>query len=600
MFKPETILDIRSRVAAVTGITLPYSIDVSRVQEGLHVTLQGGHAVIAAENENALARGYFLLSRCLREDRTEMDETQSRRFSACGAMADCSRGAVMTVRAVKRYIDQLASLGMNMLMLYTEDTYEVPEYPRLGYLRGRYTQEELRELDDYAASIGVELVPCIQTLGHMKQFLQWAENGTLRDQPDVLICGEEQTYAFIESCIRSMRSCMRSKRIHIGMDEAHGVGLGRYLARHGMADRFELLHAHVCRVTEICRAYDFKPMMWSDMYFRLGSKNNDYYDTESRIPQAIIDRIPEIELCYWDYYHTDEAFYDSMLARHEVMGSTVFAGGIWTWWGFLPQVDRTRRTMLPALRACARRRVDTVFATLWGDDGAETDIFLSSGLLPYFSENCWQGPECPETEIALAGELVSGIPQEVQDAFALLYPDDLGTPTGKNLIWCDPLFPLLHGMKDTYADAIDRAEHALAVLSRYDTLECRYAALVFQTVAGKAQVLQELRGLYCAGDREGLADIADKQLPALHKTYGELCRTHRALWIRDNKRPGWEVIALRYGAVSARLLDAAQEIREYLDGDIPVIEALEEEPMSPPRYTVYAALISPAAVTWTV
>ena len=600
MFANEVIRDIRSRVAATTGVDLPYAIDIKKAGSGLHVRLAGGSALIEAENENALARGFFLLARCVREGKDALDVTQTRRVATSGMMADCSRGAVMTVASVKRYIDQLASLGMNMLMLYTEDTYEVPEYPRLGYLRGRYTQAELRELDDYAASIGVELIPCIQALGHMKQFLQWAENGVLRDQPDVLLCGDEKTYEFIEACVRSMRACMRTKRIHIGMDEAHGVGLGRYLARNGMADRFEILHNHVCRVTEICERYGFRPIMWSDMYFRLGSKTNNYYDTESRIPQEIIDRIPEIDLCYWDYYHTDEATYDAMLERHEAMGRTCFAGGIWTWWGFLPQVERTRRTMLPAMRVCARRGVDMVFATLWGDDGAETDIFLSSGLLPYFSETCWQGPDCPEEEIILCGELVSGIPHEVQEAFAKLYPEDLDTPTGKNLIWCDPLFPLLHGMKDSMEDAIARADEALAVLGKYDTPECRYAAYVFEVVRAKAEILCGLRERYLAGDRAWLAALADEKMPALAEKYEALRRAHRLLWARDNKRPGWEVLALRYGAVMGRLADAAQEIREYLAGDIPAIEALEETPMSPPRYTIYASLISPAAATWTV
>ena len=601
MFSAEIIADLRARVAGVTGISLPYSIDVSRVPEGLCVCLNGSHAEIGAEDENALARGLFLLSRCVREGRAVLDVQQRRRIASCGVMADCSRGAVLSPAAVRRYIDQLASLGMNMLMLYTEDTYEVPEYPRLGYLRGRYTQQELRELDDYAAAAGVELIPCIQTLGHMKQFLQWAENGVLRDQPDVLLIGEEKTYAFIEACIRSLRSCVRSGRIHIGMDEAHGVGLGRYRVLNGEKDRFELLHSHVCRVTQICEANGFHPIMWSDMYFRLGSKKNDYYDTECEIPQEIIDRIPAIDLCYWDYYHTDEAFYDMMLERHEQMGRAVFAGGVWTWSGFLPHVDKTRRTMLPALCACARRGTDTVFATMWGDDGAETDIFLASSLLPLFSENCWQGPDCSEEEIALCGELVSGIPAEAFEAFRNFYPEDLDTMTGKNLIWCDPFFPLLSGMKDDMDDVIARSQRAIAALAPHAALpECRYASLLFEIVREKAALVRDIRARYLADDRAWLQETAEETIPRLTALYAGLCEAHRFLWIRDNKRPGWEVIVHRYGAVPARLEDAAREIEEYLAGEIPCIEALEAEPMSPPRYSVYGTLVTPVASTWSV
>ena len=77
-------------------------------------------------------------------------------------MVDVSRNAVLKVEAVKRHIDQLAALGMNLLMLYTEDTFTVPEYAAFGYLRGAYTMVEMREIDRYAASLGVEVVPCIQ------------------------------------------------------------------------------------------------------------------------------------------------------------------------------------------------------------------------------------------------------------------------------------------------------------------------------------------------------------------------------------------------------------------------------------------------------
>ena len=37
-------------------------------------------------------------------------------------------------------------MGLNSMMLYTEDTYTVDNYPYFGYLRGRYSKEELKEI----------------------------------------------------------------------------------------------------------------------------------------------------------------------------------------------------------------------------------------------------------------------------------------------------------------------------------------------------------------------------------------------------------------------------------------------------------------------
>ena len=318
---------IRKAVEEVTGIRLPNPVR-TEAGPGLTVRRSGGEAEIRAESLSALGRGFFLLSRAEKEGASELNLHQERSFRDCGSMLDMSRNGVMTVEAVKRYLRMQCCLGMNFLMLYTEDTYEIPEYPSFGYLRGRYSQEELREIDGYAASLGIEMIPCIQTLAHLQQFLQW---GTVpRDQPDILLIDEEETYRFLEAAIRSLRACFRSERIQIGMDEAMGVGLGRYLKEHGYTDHFQMLNRHLGRVAEICERYGFAPMMWSDMFFRLGSKTNGYYDLDNHVPDSVIATLPKVQMAYWDYYHTDEEFYTRMLREHARMGrGTIFAGGNW-------------------------------------------------------------------------------------------------------------------------------------------------------------------------------------------------------------------------------------------------------------------------------
>ena len=76
-------------------------------------------------------------------------------FQHFGTMLDCSRNAVMNVKSIKKWIDITCDLGYNTLLLYTEDTYEVDENPYFGYMRGRYSQEELMEIDQYASERGM-------------------------------------------------------------------------------------------------------------------------------------------------------------------------------------------------------------------------------------------------------------------------------------------------------------------------------------------------------------------------------------------------------------------------------------------------------------
>ena len=599
-FSSQELSTAIERVARVTGIRLPIDLSV-RHGSGLTVSFSKSDASIVAEDINALSRGVFLLTRAVREGRSTLEVRQERHIANCGAMLDMSRNGVMTVDAVKRMIDMHAALGLNMLMLYTEDTYEVPGYPYFGYLRGRYTQSELREMDDYAEGAGVELVPCIQTLGHLAQFLQWDDSSALHDQMDILLIDDERTYDLIRAAIASLRSCMRSGRIHIGMDEAHGVGLGRYLEKNGVTDRFALLSRHLDRVTQICREYGFAPMMWSDMFFRLGSKTNSYYDLEAEIPRQVIDTMPDVGLVYWDYYHRQEEFYDRMLTLHERFGrETVFAGGVWTWSGFLPQVKQTEATMRPALKVCARHHVQTAIATMWGDDGAETNAFLASPLLSIFSEACWQGADHPLSEDVLAGECLTGVPRAVLEAFGDFYPDGADHRPGKALVWGDPLYPLLNLRGEAADDVIDRSRCAQRVLADHADLPgVRYASLLHRIVQEKAAICRDVRERYLEGDRAYLTTLAHETIPRLLGLYDELMREHRRLWTRDYKRQGWEVLAGRYGYVTGRLRDVADELDEYLSGELRQIAALEEMPLPAGRYAGehFAQCVTPSANT---
>ena len=509
---------------------------------------------------------------------------QTRHIASCGMMLDMSRGGVMTVEAVKGMIDAHAALGLNLMMLYTEDTYTVPEAPYLGYLRGRYTEKELREMDDYAAESGVELVPCVQTLAHLEQFLQWDVNRDIKDNDCVLMIDEPKTYAWIRAALTALRRCFRTNRIHIGMDEAHGVGLGEYYQKHGAVNRFELLNRHLNRVVDICKELGFKPIMWSDMFYRLGSKNNDYYDTDAVVPESAIAQIPDVALCYWDYYHTDEQFYAGMLEGHRKMGKeVVFAGGIWTWSGILPHVRKTNATMYPALRACLKTGIGTVLATLWGDDGCETDYRLALNQLPIYSEHVWLGEDCTHAEVERMGERLTGLSEACFNAMGAFYADDEDRRPGKGLFYCDPLYPLTEGLWDLtgYREGL---EEGIKTLERHlDDSRCEYAWLAMRIALEKLNWVNELRPAYLRGDKAVVLTMANEKLPAMRELYVKMMSVWREQWESGRKRNGWETICARLGAVIARLDDVQRILLRWADGTIECVEELDETPLSASR-----------------
>ena len=207
----------------------------------------------------------------------------------------------------------------------------------------------------------------------------------------MLTAEEEPTYALLEKMIVAASQPFRSKRIHIGMDEAHGIGTGRYKAKHGEKRPFDVLNTHLVHVRKICAKLGLKPMIWSDMYFRLGSKNNDYYDKEWSIPPEVVRDIPkDVELVYWDYYHTEQAFYEEWIERHRKLGSEpLMAGGVWSWNHFWAALPWSFACTDACMNACKAKNLKQVFVTMWGDDGMECDVFSTLPGIQYFAEHAF-------------------------------------------------------------------------------------------------------------------------------------------------------------------------------------------------------------------
>lgn len=322
-----------------------------------------------------------------------------------GVMLDCSRNAVMSVKGLKAFIVKLKAMGYNCLQLYTEDTYEIEGEPQFGYRRGRYTKKELLEIDAFAAENGIELIPCIQTLAHLNAIFRYRRYTEIRDANDILLVDDERTYELIEKMIKTCAENFRSKNIHIGMDEAHFVGRGKYLDIHGHTDRYEIILRHLQRVVGICRKYGFTPMMWNDMFFRIG--NGGKYC--GGVSEDVKKKVPEgVQLVYWDYYHEDEAFLDGMINGSLGFGREVWvAGGAWKWKGFQANNEKSIRQTEALLKSAVKAGVNNILITMWGDNGDECCPYAVLPSLVYAAE-CARGNYSIENAKVRFKELFGG------------------------------------------------------------------------------------------------------------------------------------------------------------------------------------------------
>ena len=555
-------------------LDVEFNFDIKEVEtDGLTVSYDGKCAEVGGATKPALARAYMLLAKGISEGKKEIKIKQTAYFDTCGVMLDMSFGSVTSVAGVKKYLDYMALFGMNMLMLYTEDTYEIEGYPLFGYQRGRYTIDELRAIDDYAFSLGIEVIPCIQTFGHLGQFLKYAQYRCMAENERVLLHGDERTYKFIEACVSACRRAFRTPRIHIGCDETGGIGFGQSFARDGYRDRFEIYNEHITRVFEICKKYDFTPMMWGDMYSALASKTGEAFDPNAEV----IDKIPDAEMVFWDYYHTNNDFYRNNIIKYKKFGKPVhFAGGIWTWNGQAPNFKWNYETVKPAMEECLALGVRSVFAAAW----AYGDINHVQALpcLAHYSEYCWRGLACTKDDIDSVAEFITGLSAELCDAISDFYCEEPGDRNiGKLMIWADPLIFLLPYAYD-FEKIAGYYENSLKVFEKYPNAPyIDFYKLVFRAALGKTRIFINLSKKYKERDLEWLRNFKEKDIPELIGVFEELYELHDEYWHAECKTHGWEKLGNAYSSVISRLKYTAREIGKFLDGKIDSIEALEAE-----------------------
>ncbi|MBO7761891.1 MAG: beta-N-acetylhexosaminidase, partial [Clostridia bacterium] len=563
------------------------TVTVNEVPEDiLTVTREGCQATLTFGGGRVrFCRGLATVARLFREGVTSYARTERPLFSMNGTMMDVSRNAVLSVPAVKHLLRKLSLLGQNTLMLYTEDTYEIRERPYFGYMRGRYTEAELRELDAYAATLGIEMIPCIQVLGHLVTALRWGVTTPYRDTDRVLLVGADETYALIEDMLKTVSSCFRSRRVHIGMDETHDLGCGASIDRFGYRPSSELYLEHLARVCELCRKHGLSPMMWSDMFFRIydeEKKCHVLYEPARGVSRELADRIPAgTRLVFWDYYHANYSFYSGNIKNHRLLDKdTVFAGGVWLWSGHSPLFSRSLRNTVPALEACRDEGVREVLSTVW-HNGSEAALPLSLAGFAWYADFDYRGEYSEEG----VSETFRAACLESYEDFLLAelpeYPHGGRGPLSRALLYNDPLCGLadktlekFDGYRAFYEKA--EAELAAAVTEGYFAPAFDVLRALVRVLAKKADFGIRLTRAYRAGDRAALAALA-AECDEIGTRIEALRLSHRASWMAYCKPFGWEVHDIRYGGLLCRFETAKARLSSYLAGEIPAIEELEAE-----------------------
>lgn len=242
-------------------------IHLQRIQtfvytEGYQLTVTNTGIEIQYSNYQSLCNAFQSLNQLVQNPKelTGIRISDQPAFSYRGVHLDCSRH-FFTIGELRKFIDQMAKLKFNRFHWHLTDDQgwriEIKKYPKLttvgawrdstliGHFSKRpvewdytkyggfYTQEEAKQLVEYARIRGIEIIPEIEMPGHARAALAaYPElSCTEKELPvvgtwgvfDDVFCSQEKTRSFLKDVLDEIIEIFPSQVIHIGGDECPKV-----------------------------------------------------------------------------------------------------------------------------------------------------------------------------------------------------------------------------------------------------------------------------------------------------------------------------------------------------------------------------------------
>lgn len=258
-----------------------------------------------------------------------------------GYMLDESRH-FMGKDVVKQYLDIMARLKLNVFHWHLTDEQgwriEIKRYPLLtqegsvgswsdaNAPSAFYTQDEIKEIVEYAAQRHIMVVPEIDMPGHAtavgRSYPEISGGGEGRWKDFTFHPARETTYEFISNIFDEVVELFPAPYIHIGADEVHfgnqswftDPQIQKFIKDHNLKDEIGMEHYFVRRVCDIVNAKGRKMIGWDEIVNTGVSPDKAIimwwrHDKPELLTQALNDgfdiiltpRIP----CYFDFVQDD-------------------------------------------------------------------------------------------------------------------------------------------------------------------------------------------------------------------------------------------------------------------------------------------------------
>jgi len=304
-------------------------------------------------------------------------------FPKRGIMLDVSRGKVPTLATLHQLVDLCVRLKLNVLMLYVEHTFAFRRHPEIGAGASPLTAEALRELDAHAVACFVDLIPSLQSLGHMERILSLPRYAALAETERrwTLSPAEPGSYALLTDLYDEFLPNFRSRLFNANCDEPFDLERGRSHERAQALGPGGVYLEHVERVRRLAQQHGKQTMIWGD------------------VVHAHPERIPEIprDLVLLDWWYEADHDYDRVerFADHGIRFWV--CPGTSTWNSLYPRLENSIANIALYAQAGRRHGAEGVLVTDWGDFGHYN--LLGNSFLGYAwaAQQAWSGDVPPKT-----------------------------------------------------------------------------------------------------------------------------------------------------------------------------------------------------------
>lgn len=180
------------------------------------------------------------------------------------------KGCAPTPTRLLELLSLIAAARYNALLVEWEDMFPWTVDERFR-CPNAYTRSDVQRFHERAAELGIEVIPLVQSLGHLETVLSVPGYERLRETPnrrDVLHPLAEGAAALIRRMVDDVLEQMpaRPRYFHLGGDEAWSFGQhpasAAYIQQHGKSGLF--MH-HMRPLLEHLREQHVRPLLWHDM-----------------------------------------------------------------------------------------------------------------------------------------------------------------------------------------------------------------------------------------------------------------------------------------------------------------------------------------------